>query len=74
MWSVFGAILSFIVGLFNKPKPSPEAVDAASAAESKTVAKVDAVTAQTQAKVAQAEVDAPETKAAVISTLNSGDF
>jgi hypothetical protein len=62
-------------GLFRKPTAaSPEAVAAANAAQERTVAQVDASTAQAEQRMAQAVVDAPSTQAEVVTALQKGEF
>ena len=68
--------LSWLLGaIFVKPAgPTQEAVQAANAAQSKTVAQADQKAAETEAAVAQAEADAPKTQAEVVDSLNKGTF
>lgn len=68
--------LSWLLGMiFAKPTgPTQEAVQAANAAQSKTVAQADEKAAQTEAAIAQAVADAPKTQADVVNRLNRGEF
>lgn len=76
MLGLFAAAIAFFVKLWRgAPKPaSPEAVAAANAAQERTVAQVDAASAQVETRVAQAAVDAPSTKTAVVDQLEKGEF
>jgi hypothetical protein len=76
---MIGALFSALAWIFGKlfgkpPGPSPDAVQAANAAESHTVAQVDQQAAVTETKIAQAEIDAPRTQAAVVDSLNKDTF
>lgn len=68
--------LSWLLGMiFAKPTgPTQEAVQAANAAQSKTVAQADEKAAQAQASIAQAVANAPKTQAEVVDSLNKGTF
>lgn len=77
MGSIIAWIIQAALALFGyrkAPAPSQEAVSAAHAASAEAVSQVDTVTATKQAAIAQAEVDAPKTTAAVVDRLNTGTF
>ena len=74
--SLFGVLAKVFLGLFVKAHPAvtPEAAQAARAMQDHIDATINAKTAATQVAVAEAEVAAPQTKAEVVDTLDSGAF
>lgn len=76
MISLILKALSWVLGMiFAKPTGlTQEAVQAANAAQSKTVAQADQQAAVTEAAVAQAVTDSPRTQAEVVDSLNKGTF
>ena len=76
MWLLLAKLVGWLFGLLTrKPAgPSLEAVQAANAAESRTVAQVDQHSAETEALVAEAQAQAPKTQAEVVDSLNRGVF
>lgn len=76
MLGFLAAVVAFFVKLWaGRPRrASVEAVAAAGEAQERTVAQVDAGTADVQIRVAQAAVDAPTTQAAVVDQLKRGEF
>ena len=69
-------ILSWVLGkLFGKPTgPSQEAVAAKEAGAAEAVVQADTGVIAAQQREAQAVVDAPSDKTAVVSELNKGTF
>jgi len=76
MISLILKALSWLLGtIFAKPTgPTQEAVQAANAAQSKTVAQADQQAAVTEVAIAQAVTDAPKSQAGVVDSLNKGEF
>lgn len=77
MWTAILAIGKWLLGLIfggSKNAPSAEAVAAANGAQAKVNAAVSEETASTEARMAQAVVDAPQTKAGLEADLRKGDF
>lgn len=68
LWDLLGK-------LFGQPAaPSPEAVQAAAAAQAETAGHVDQASAVAETAIAQAEADAPKDQAAVVDSLDKGTF
>lgn len=78
MLALFAAVAGIALKLWGMfkggPKASAEAVAAGNAAQERTVAQVNAASAQAQDRMAQATVDAPQTQAGVVDALNKGEF
>jgi hypothetical protein len=66
-------ILGWVIGLFSKAPPQ-EVVQSREAGSETVSAQTSQATAKTEAKMADAEAQAPQTQAEVVQSLKSGDF